>query len=155
MPLIDMPVPPAYIQLVQAPSPPLRLAPNPPPAATPPPGQSPPPPSPYQPIGPGLYPPEQPAAAAPSEDQAQQVEVTPLEVGRYPPHTALYATLIITVTPSTGTVAVYTPGFEDSPVLFRGPKTSGEIRLNGPTVYVHLQDGATAYSVQYLSYREP
>jgi hypothetical protein len=153
--MIDMPPPPAYIQLAQAPSPPLRLAPSPAPQAAPAPQ------TPYQPIGPGLYPPGQPAPvapagpAAPAEAQPEQIEVRPLDVGQYLPHTALFATLLITVTPPTGTVAVYTPGFEATPVLFRGPKTSGEIRLNGPTVYIELQDGATGYSVEYLSWREP
>ena len=144
---IDAPSPPAYVQLAQAPSSALKVVPS----------QTPPQP-PIQAIGPGLYPPEQPGQApAPPQAEAQpeQIEVTPLDVGRYIPSTALYATLIITVTPPTGTVAIFTPGYEGSPVLFKGPKTSGEIRLNGPTVYVHLENGATGYSVQYLSYHEP
>jgi hypothetical protein len=142
---IDAPAPPAYVQLVQAPASSLKVVPSQTPAQPP-----------IQAIGPGLYPPEQPAQAPPqAETQPEQIEVTPLDVGRYIPSTALYATLIITVTPPTGSVEVYTPGYEGSPVLFRGPKTGGEIRLNGPTVYVHLANGATGYSVQYLSYREP
>lgn len=147
---IDLPAPPAYVQLAQAPASPLKVVPSQTPAQ--------PPIPPIQAIGPGLYPPAQPAPAqapASAETQPEQIEVTPLDVGRYIPSTALYATLIITVTPPTGTVAIYTPGFEASPVLFKGPKTSGEIRLNGPTVYVHLENGATGYAVQYLSYHEP
>jgi hypothetical protein len=146
---IDVPSPPAYVQLAQAPASPLKVVPG----QTPAPIQS---QQPIQAIGPGLYPPERPAQAPPSaEAPPDQIEVTPLDVGRYIPSTALYATLIITVTPPTGIVEVYTPGFEASPVLFKGPKTGGEIRLNGPTVYVHLANGATGYSVQYLSYRAP
>ena len=101
---------------------------------------------------------QQPAPAQsqpqPSDSQPAQVAVQPLDVGRYLPPTALYATIIVTVVPSTGTVSIYTPGFEDTPVIFKGPKTAGEFRLNGPTVYVHLQNGATGYEVEYLSWRE-
>jgi hypothetical protein len=61
----------------------------------------------------------------------------------------------VTVVPPTGTVEIYTSGFDDTPVVFKGPKSAGEIRLNGPIVYVHLKNGATAYEVGYLSWREP
>lgn len=147
---IDAPAPPAYVQLAQALSSPFHVVPSQTPAA-PAQSQSQPP---IQAIGPGLYPPEQ-NAPAPADTQPEQIDVTPLDVGRYIPSTALYATLIITVTPPTGAVEIYTPGYEASPVRFRGPKTSGEIRLNGPTVYIHLENGATGYSVEYLNYREP
>ena len=143
--MIDMHPPPAYIQIAQKPTPgagqPLQLAPSQPPqpsaAAPPPPAadQSQPPP--------------------PSDSQPERIEVTPLDVGRYLPPTALYATIIVTVVPPTGTVEIYVPGSEDSPVIFRGPKTAGEIRLNGPTAYVRLKNGATSYEVEYLRWREP
>jgi hypothetical protein len=91
----------------------------------------------------------------PAETQPETREVTPLDVSRYLPPTALVATIIVTVTPPSGTVLIYTPGYESSPVVFRGPKTVGEIRIAGPTVYIELLEGATGYSVQYLSWREP
>ena len=140
--MIDMHPPPAYIQIAQKPSPgagqPLQLVPSQPPqpqAAPPAPNQSQPPP--------------------PSDSQPERIEVMPLDVGRYLPPTATYATIIVTVVPPTGTVEIYTPGSEDSPVVFRGPKTAGEIRLNGPTAYVRLKNGASSYEVEYLSWREP
>jgi len=83
------------------------------------------------------------------------IEVLPYDIGRYLPHTAQSATIIVTVTPPTGTVSVYTPGLESAPVVFHGPKTSGEVRLNGPTIYMHLEDGATGYEVEILNFREP
>ena len=142
--MIDMHPPPAYIQIAQKPAPgagqPLQLLPSQPP---------------------------QPAAAPPASDQSQsqppppiaiepeRIEVTPLDFGRYLPPTALYATIIVTVVPPTGTVEIYVPGSEDAPVIFKGPKTAGEIRLNGPTAYVRLKNGATSYEVEYLSWREP
>jgi hypothetical protein len=142
--MIDMHPPPAYIQIAQKPTPsvgpPLQLVPSQPP---------------------------QPLAAPPAADQGQpqppplsdsqpeRIEVTPLDVGRYLPPTALYATVIVTVVPPTGTVEIYVPGSEDAPVIFKGPKTAGEIRLNGPTAYVRLKNGATGYDVEYLSWREP
>jgi hypothetical protein len=141
--MIDMHPPPAYIQIAQKPTPgvgqPLQLVPSqpaPPPAAPPAADQS-------QPQPP------------PSDSQPERIEVTPLDVGRYLPPTATYATIIVTVVPPTGTVEIYTPGSEDSPVVFRGPRTAGEIRLNGPTAYVRLKNGATSYEVEYLSWREP
>jgi hypothetical protein len=141
--MIDMHPPPAYIQIAQKQTPgvgqPLQLVPSLPPQPAPAtaPDQS------------------QPQPPPPSDSQPERLEVAPLDVGRYLPHTALYANIIVKVTPPTGTVAIFTPGFEDTPAIFKGPKTAGEIRLNGPTVYVHLQDGATGYEVEYLSWREP
>jgi hypothetical protein len=71
------------------------------------------------------------------------------------PTYGLFATIIVTVVPPTGTVEIYTPGFDDTPAVFKGTKSAGEFRLNGPIVYVHLKYGATAYEVEYLSWREP
>jgi hypothetical protein len=141
--MIDMHPPPAYIQIAQKPTPgvgqPLQLVPSQP-----------------------SQPPAAPPAAAqsqpqppPGDIQPERIEVQPLDVGRYLPPTATYATIIVTVVPPTGTVEIYTLGSEDAPVIFRGPKTAGEIRLNGPTAYVRLKNGATSYEVEYLSWREP
>jgi hypothetical protein len=144
--MIDMHPPPAYIQIAQKPTPgvgqPLQLVPS--------------QPAPPQPPQPSSAPAQsRPQPLPPSDSQPEQIEVTPLDVGRYLPPTATYATIIVTVVPPTGTVEIYTPGSEDSPVIFRGPKTAGEIRLNGPTAYVRLKNGATSYEVEYLSWREP
>ena len=143
--MIDMHPPPAYIQVAQKPTPgvgqPLQLVPSQP-----------------QPSG---APPAPPTAAQsqpqspPGDIEPERIEVTPLDVGRYLPPTALYATIIVTVVPPTGTVEIYVPGSEDAPVIFKGPKTAGELRLNGPTAYVRLKNGATSYEVEYLSWREP
>jgi len=147
--MIDMHPPPAYIQIAQKPTPgagqPLQLVPSQPPQPPAAPAAPPPPPAAAQ---------SQPQPPA-SDSQPEQIEVTPLDVGRYLPPTALYASIIVTVVPPTGTVEIYTPGSEDSPVIFRGPKSAGEIRLNGPTAYVRLKNGATSYEVEYLSWREP
>jgi hypothetical protein len=143
--MIDMHPPPAYIQIAQKQTPgvgqPLQLVPSQPsqPPATP--------------AAPTAPPQSQPLP--PSDSQPEQIEVTPLDVGRYLPPTALYASIIVTVVPPTGTVEIYVPGSEDAPVIFRGPKSAGEIRLNGPTAYVRLKNGATSYEVEYLSWREP
>ena len=143
--MIDMHPPPAYIQIAQKSTPgagqPLQLLPS-------------------QPPQPAAAPPQPPAVdqsrpPPPGDIEPERIEVTPLDVGRYLPPTALYATIIVTVVPPTGTVEIYSPGSEDSPVIFKGPKTAGEIRLNGPTAYVRLKNGATGYEVEYLSWREP
>jgi hypothetical protein len=143
--MIDMHPPPAYIQIAQKPTPgagqPLQLVPSQPPSAAP---------APAAPAAPA-----QSQPLPPSDNQPEQIEVTPLDVGRYLPPTATYASIIVTVVPPTGTVEIYTPGSEDAPVIFKGPKTAGEIRLNGPTAYVRLKNGATSYEVEYLSWREP
>jgi hypothetical protein len=140
--MIDMHPPPAYIQIAQKQTPgagqPLQLVPSQPPSAAPAPAA-----------------PAQSQPLPPSDNQPEQIEVTPLDVGRYLPPTATYASIIVTVVPPTGTVEIYTPGSEDAPVIFKGPKTAGEIRLNGPTAYVRLKNGATSYEVEYLSWREP
>ena len=143
--MIDMHPPPAYIQIAQKPTPgagqPLQLVPSQPPQPS---AVAPPPPT-----------ADQSQSPPPGDSQPERIEVTPLDVGRYLPPTATYATIIVTVVPPTGTVEIYTLGSEDSPVIFRGPKTAGEIRLNGPTAYVRLKNGATSYEVEYLSWREP
>jgi hypothetical protein len=149
--MIDMHPPPAYIQVAQKPTPgagqPLQLVPSQP--SQPPAAPTAPPPPPPPAADQGQPPPPL------SDSQPERIEVTPLDVGRYLPPTALYATIIVTVVPPTGTVEIYVPGSEDSPVIFKGPKTAGEIRLNGPTAYVRLKNGATSYEVEYLSWREP
>jgi hypothetical protein len=141
--MIDMHPPPAYIQIAQKETPgvgqPLQLVPS----------------QPQPPAAPPAADQGQPQPPPLSDSQPERIEVTPLDVGRYLPPTALYATIIVTVVPPTGTVEIYTPGSEDAPVIFKGPKTAGEIRLNGPTAYVRLKNGATSYEVEYLSWREP
>jgi hypothetical protein len=89
------------------------------------------------------------------ENQPDAHEVTELNISKYLPPTAVSATIIVTVTPPTGAVMIYTPGYEAAPVLFTGPKSSGEIRVSGPVVYVELLAGATSYRIQYLNWREP
>src|SRR5271169_1627328 len=116
--MIDMHPPPAYIQIAQKPTPgvgqPLQLVPNqPPPLAAPPAADQ-----------------SQPQPPPPGDSQPERIEVTPLDVGRYLPPTALYANIIVTVVPPTGTVEIYVTGSEDTPVIFKGPKTAGELRLN-------------------------
>ena len=142
--MIDMHLPPAYIQIAQKPTPgagqPLQLVPSQPP---------------QPPSAPPAADQSQPQQPPPGDSQPERIEVTPLDVGRYLPPTALYATIIVTVVPPTGTVEIYVPGSEDAPVIFKGPKTAGEIRLNGPTAYVRLRNGATGYEVEYLSWRQP
>jgi hypothetical protein len=140
--MIDLHPPPACIQIArkETPSPPLQ------PVASQSQSPSPLPPAPDR---------SQPQQPPPSDGQPAQGKVVPLDVGRFLPHTALFATIIVTVVPPTGTVEIHTPGFDDTPVVFKGPKSAGEIRLNGPIVYVHLKNGATAYEVEYLSWREP
>ena len=98
----------------------------------------------------------------PAAYQLAQAEVSPplqiipptkVDVLRYLPPTAVAVTVIITITPSTGAAIVYAPGYENYSVVFKGPRTSGEIRLAGPYVYVQLIDGATSFDIQYLNWR--
>jgi len=139
---------PGYMQMVQAPAPvpgpPQVLVPAPAPAAAPL-------------AAPSAAPPPPPLSPLPVPDDSQpRVEVEPLDVGKYiPVDVATYATVVVTVIPPTGTVEIYTPGFESAPVVFHGPRSSAEIHVNGPTAYVHLEDGATGYKTQYLNWREP
>ena len=55
-----------------------------------------------------------PPPPPPGDIQPERIEVTPLDVGRYLPPTATYATIIVTVVPPTGTVEIYVPGSEDA-----------------------------------------
>ncbi len=94
-------------------------------------------------------------------DLAQPAEPAPappptkVDVSQYIPDTATRVTIIVTVTPPTGSVLIYAPGYEDYPYVFKGPKMSGEIRLSGPFVYMQLADGASAFNIQYLNYIQP
>ena len=86
-----------------------------------------------------------------------EVEAPPVkvDVSRYIPHTAIEITIIVTVTPPSGAVLVYAPRNEKYATLFKGPKTGGDVRLDGPFVYVKLLGGATSFQIQYLRWREP
>ena len=106
-----------------------------------------------------MYPPAQHQHLAQAQTQPEGLpethEVTELNISKYLPSAAVSATIIVSVTPPTGAVMIYTPGYEGAPVLFQGPKSIGEIRVSGPIVYVELIAGATEYRIQYLNWREP
>jgi hypothetical protein len=95
------------------------------------------------------------ADQAPPADAAPAPPPTKVDVSQYIPDTATRVTIIVTVTPPTGSVLIYPPGYQDYPYVFKGPKSSGEVRLSGPFVYVQLADGATAFNIQYLNYIQP
>jgi hypothetical protein len=96
------------------------------------------------------------AQSGQNPDNPDQVEPPPVKVDvmRYIPASALSVTMLVTVTPPNGMALIFTQGNEESPVVFKGPKSINEIRLSGPFVYVKLV-GATSFDIQYLSYREP
>jgi hypothetical protein len=89
-------------------------------------------------------------------EPATPVEPTPIkvDVGKYIPESAVSVTMVVTVTPPTGTALVYAPGYEDNGTVFKGPRTIGEVRLAGPIIYVKLY-GATGFDIQYVNYRQP
>src|SRR6202030_2024018 len=101
--MIDMHPPPAYIQIAQKPTPgagqPLQLLPS----------QTP------QPAGAPPQPPavDQSRPPPPGDIEPERIEVTPLDVGRYLPPTALYATIIVTVVPPSGAGGGYVAGSGD------------------------------------------
>jgi len=102
-----------------------------------------------------MHPPAEYYHLAQAEAQPEAHEVKQVDVSKYLPATAVSATIIVTVTPPTGAVMIYSPGHESAPALFNGPKSVGEIRIDGPFVYVELLSGATDYRIQYLNWREP
>jgi len=102
-----------------------------------------------------MYPPAEYYQLAQAEAQPEAHEVKKVDVSKYLPPTAVSATIVVTVTPPTGAVVIYSPGREGAPAVFKGPKSVGEIRIDGPFVYVALLDGATEYSIQYWNWREP
>jgi hypothetical protein len=85
------------------------------------------------------------------------VEPVPVQVDvmQYIPHTAVSVTMLVTVTPPEGAAFIYAPGYENQGTLFKGPRSTGEIRLAGPFVLVKLYGGATSFKIQYMNYREP
>lgn len=100
-----------------------------------------------------------PAQVQMAQSQVQPeapVDPAPVEVDitRYVPEAALSVTMIVTVTPPTGTVVVYAPGYENYATIFKGPRSMEEVRLAGPFVYVKLY-GATSFDIQYTNYRQP
>ena len=98
------------------------------------------------------------ADARPQQQQGDQqpVEPTPVkvEVSSYIPAGATSATIILSLTPPTGQALVYTEGSETYGTVFKGGRSVGDIRLDGPYIYVKLY-GATSFDIQYLNYRVP
>jgi hypothetical protein len=90
-----------------------------------------------------------------SEPQAP-VEPTPIkvDVSRYIPAEATLVTIRLSLTPSTGQALVYTEGSEKYGTTFKGGSSIGDVRLDGPFIYIKLY-GATSYSIQYINYRLP
>jgi hypothetical protein len=87
------------------------------------------------------------------ETPAEPIPVK-VDVTKYVPESAVLVTMIVTVSPPTGTAVVYAPGYEDYATMFKGPRTMGDVRLAGPFVYVKLY-GATSFDIQYTNYRQP
>jgi hypothetical protein len=86
---------------------------------------------------------------APAEPVPTKVDIT-----QYVPETAISVTMIVSVTPPTGTAVIYAPGYENYATIFKGPRTMEEVRLAGPFVYVKLY-GAQSFEIQYTNYRQP
>jgi hypothetical protein len=84
------------------------------------------------------------------------VEPVPIrvDISKYVPDTATAVTMIVTVTPPTGTAFIYAPGYENYGAIFKGPKSMEEVRLAGPVLLVKLY-GATSFDIQYTNYRQP
>jgi hypothetical protein len=101
--------------------------------------------------------PSQPLQIAPTEDQLQ-APVEPVsikvKVSDYIPPAATSATLIVTLTPPTGQALIFTEGSENYGTVFKGGRSVGDIRLDGPYIYVKLY-GATSFDIQYINYRVP
>jgi hypothetical protein len=90
-------------------------------------------------------------------NRAEFVDATPpvtVDVTKYIPTSAVSVTVLVSVTPPTGTALVYTEGNETAPIVFRGPQAINEIRLAGPFIYVRLVE-ATSFDIRYMNYREP
>jgi hypothetical protein len=100
----------------------------------------------------------------PAHVQMAQTEVQPeapaepipikVDVSKYIPESAISVTMIVTVTPPTGTAVVYAPGYENYATIFKGPRSMEDVRLAGPFVYVKLY-GATSFDIRYTNYRQP
>jgi hypothetical protein len=94
-----------------------------------------------------------------AQDQSESeapVEPTPIkvDVSRYIPAEASLVTIRLTLTPPTGQALVYTEGAEKYGTTFKGGSSLGDVRLDGPYIYIKLY-GATGYSIQYINYRLP
>jgi hypothetical protein len=92
-------------------------------------------------------------AEIPPETPAEPVPIK-VDVTQYIPDSAIAVTVIVSVTPPTGTAFIYVPGYESYGTIFKGPRSMGELRLAGPFVYVKLY-GATNFDIQYTNYRQP
>jgi hypothetical protein len=92
-------------------------------------------------------------AEMPPEAAAEPIPVK-VDVTKYVPESATSVTMIVSVSPPTGTAVVYAPGYENYATIFKGPRTMGEVRIAGPIVYVKLY-GATSFDIQYTNYRQP
>jgi hypothetical protein len=93
----------------------------------------------------------------PPDDQPQApIEPAPIkvDVGKYIPAEAKTATIIVSLTPPTGSALVFTEGAEASGTVFKGGKSVGDIPLDGRYIYVKLY-GATSFNIQYVNYRIP
>jgi hypothetical protein len=77
-----------------------------------------------------------------------------VDVRQYVPESAISVTMIVSVSPPTGTAVVYAPGYENYATVFKGPRSMEEVRLAGPFVFVKLY-GAQSFEIQYTNYRQP
>jgi hypothetical protein len=103
-----------------------------------------------------MHPPPAYVQLAQAETPETPVEPTPIKVDvrKYIPEQAVSVTLVVTVTPPAGAALIYAPGYENYGTVFKGPRTIGDLRLDGPFIYVKLY-GATSFDIRYVNYRLP
>jgi hypothetical protein len=88
-----------------------------------------------------------------SETPAEPAPIK-VDISRYVPAEAILVTIRLTLTPPSGQALVYTEGEEKYGTIFKGGSSIGDIRLDGPYIYIKLY-AATSYSIQYINYRLP
>lgn len=98
---------------------------------------------------------------AQAEEQSQDEPEAPVEpaptrvdITQYIPAEATSVTILLSLTPPTGQALVYTEGNESSGTIFKGGRSVGDIRIDGPYIYVKLY-GATSFNIQYINYHVP
>ena len=71
-----------------------------------------------------------------------------IDISDHAPSTAIGLTVTITIQPPTGVVFVYSSRSLD-PIKFNGPRTTKEVPIEGPKIFVQLVQGAKSYHIEF------
>ena len=79
--------------------------------------------------------------------------VQAVDISQFAPPTAIAITVTISTWPPSGVALVYSLKATD-PIVFKGPRSTRDVPIYGPRIYVQLVGGATQFDISCEAYTD-